>query len=81
MDRKKVRKRDLYLLLMGFLLAFLILVVYQLLDEVMNYNTYFYLNPYWVVAQAVIVVLISLVLIWMIFTKLEEDGTNRDSTK
>jgi uncharacterized membrane protein len=69
MSKTKIPKRDLYLLLIGILLAFLIQVVYEELSELMTNQ----INGNWMIAQAVIATIIGIVLIAIILSKLQEE--------
>jgi hypothetical protein len=69
MEKIKVPKRDLYLLLMGILLAFLIQVVYEMLNEVVNGD----INLNWIWIQLGLAAIDSIGLGWMIIAKLEEE--------
>lgn len=69
MAKIKVPKRDLLLLLIGLLLAFLIQVVYEMLNEYMNNNV----NLNWMWTQLGLAVIIGIFLVWLIVTKLEEE--------
>jgi predicted PurR-regulated permease PerM len=73
MDKIKVPTRDLYLLIIGILLAFLVQVVYEALSEVMTNQ----INSNWLRTQAVIAVIIGIILLTFIIDLEEEKKVNK----
>jgi len=73
MDKIKVPTRDLYLLIIGVLLAFLVQVVYEALSEVMTNQ----INSNWLRTQAVIAVIIGIILLTFIINLEEEKKVNK----
>jgi predicted PurR-regulated permease PerM len=73
MDKIKVPVRDLYLLIIGVLLAFLVQVVYEALSEVMTNQ----ISSNWLRIQAVIAVIIGIILLTFIINLEEEKKVNK----
>jgi predicted PurR-regulated permease PerM len=73
MDKIKVSARDLYMLIIGVLLAFLVQVVYEALSEVMTNQ----ISSNWLRIQAVIAVIIGIILLTFIINLEEEKKVNK----